>query len=164
MAEQSHIPKLHELNTEYERLMEENKQLQENKPKQAHGILNETVLKEQLGDRYDELGELVNKAKEDLLRVAQMAKQAIPLQIKIQHPYQYSKWDSIHEPYNVVENILKDDESVYKALTPDLDLTVATGSMAYISEVLLYPGDCGPSTVELYWSNTADKWTLIKSY
>jgi hypothetical protein len=33
------------------------------------------------------LGELVNKAKEDLLRVAQMAKQAIPLQIKIQHPY-----------------------------------------------------------------------------
>jgi hypothetical protein len=46
MAEQSHIPKLHELNTEYERLMEENKQLQENKPKQAQGILNETVLKE----------------------------------------------------------------------------------------------------------------------
>jgi hypothetical protein len=87
--------------------------------------MNEQVLRDQLGDRYDELGELVNKAKEDLLRVAQMAKQAIPLQLKIQHPYQYSKWDSIHEPYNVVENILKDDESVYKALTPDLDLTVA---------------------------------------
>jgi len=24
----------------------------------------------------------------------------------------------MHEPYNVVENVLKDDESVYKALTP----------------------------------------------
>jgi hypothetical protein len=125
MAEQSHIPKLHELNSEYERLLEENKKLAEAKPKQDEGTLNEATLKEQLGDRYGELGELINKAKTDLMRVANMAKQAIPLQIKMQHVYQYSKWDSIHEPYNVVENILKDDESVYKALTPDLDLTVA---------------------------------------
>ena len=45
----------------------------------------------------------------------------------MQHPYQYSKWDSIHEPYNIVENVLKDDESVYKALTPNLDFTLASG-------------------------------------
>jgi hypothetical protein len=32
------------------------------------------MLKEQLGDRYHELGDLVHKAKEDLLRVAQLAK------------------------------------------------------------------------------------------
>ena len=30
---------------------------------------------------------------------------AMPLPIRMQHPYTYSKWDSIHEPYNVVENI-----------------------------------------------------------
>lgn len=107
---------------------------------------------------------MVYKAKEDLLRVAQLAKQAIPLQLKMQHTYTYSKWDSIHEPYNVVENVLKDDESIYKGLTPDLDLTVAAGALAYISEVALWPGDCGPQSVELYWSNTADKWTLIKGY
>ena len=63
-----------------------------------------------------------------------------------------------------MENVLKDDEAVYKALTPDLDLTVAGGNPAYIAEVSLYPGDCGPATVELYWSNTADKWTLIKQF
>lgn len=107
---------------------------------------------------------MVHKAKEDLMRVNQLAKQAIPLPIKIQHPYTYSKWDSIHEPFNVVENILKDDESVYKALTPDLDLTLAGGNPAYIAEVCLNPGDCGPSNVEVYWSNTADKWTLIKQF
>ncbi len=33
MAEQSHMPKLHELHNDYERLMEENKKLQEVKPK-----------------------------------------------------------------------------------------------------------------------------------
>ncbi len=164
MAEQSHIPKLHELHNENERLHEENKKLAENKPQEAKNVFQDEALKEQLGDRYHELGELVNKAKEDLLRVAQLAKQAIPMQLKIQHPYQYSKWDSIHEPYNVVENILKDDESVYKALTPDLDVTVAQGNLAYVSEVTIYPGDCGPQNVELYWSNTADKWTLIKNY
>lgn len=32
MAEQSHIPKLHELNSEYERLLEENKKLTDLKP------------------------------------------------------------------------------------------------------------------------------------
>lgn len=83
MAEQSHMPRMHEMNSEYERLMEENKRLQDVKPKQNQGMLNEQQLKEQLGDRFDELGDLVNKAKEDLLRVALMAKQAIPLQIKI---------------------------------------------------------------------------------
>ena len=56
-----------------------------------------------------------------------MAKDANPLPIKIQRIYQYSKWDAIHEPYNVVENVLRDDESVYKALTPDLDFTLDKG-------------------------------------
>jgi hypothetical protein len=130
----------------------------------AANLLDDPVLKEQLGDRYDELHSMVNKAKDDLLRVAQLAKQAIPLQIKMQHAYTYSKWDSIHEPYNVVENVLKDDESVYKGLTPDLDFTVNTGGLAYIAEVSLWPGDCGPANVELYWSNTSDKWTLAKSF
>lgn len=164
MAEQSHIPQLHHITNEYERLLEENKALANQQPKELEGMLNERMLREQLGDRYGELGEMISKAKEDLLRVAQLAKQAIPLQIKMQHPYTYSKWDSIHEPYNVVENVLKDDESVYKALTPDLDFTVANGSLAYVAEVALWPGDCGPATVEIYWSNTADKWTLVKSF
>jgi hypothetical protein len=155
---------MHQLNSEYEKILEENKRMGDQKPSQDEGLLNEKNLREQLGDRYDELGDIIKKAKEDLLRVSQLSKQAIPLQIKMQHPYTYSKWDSIHEPYNVVENILKDDESVYKALTPDLDFTVASGNLAYIAEVVIFPGDCGPSTVELYWSNTADKWTLVKSY
>lgn len=34
MAEQSHIPKLHQLNNDYERLLEENKVLADKKPKE----------------------------------------------------------------------------------------------------------------------------------
>jgi len=82
----------------------------------------------------------------------------------MQHPYQYSKWDSIHEPYNVVENVLKDDESVYKALTPQFDFALAQGQLCYVSEVVLYPGDTGPAVVEIYVSNSMDKWTLVKQY
>jgi hypothetical protein len=70
MAEQSHIPKLHELNSEYEKLLEENKKLAEKKPSEDKNLLNDQALKEQLGDKYHELGEMINKAKEDLLRVA----------------------------------------------------------------------------------------------
>ena len=74
-----------------------------------------------------------------------MSKQAMPLPIKIQRIYQYSKWDAIHEPFNVVENVLKDDETVYKALTPDLDFTLDRGQLCFISEVVIWPGDSGPN-------------------
>ena len=71
MAEQSHIPMLHQLNTDYERLQEENKRLASNKDaSKVKGLLYDPELKEQLGDRYHELGAMVHKAKEDLLRVA----------------------------------------------------------------------------------------------
>lgn len=33
-----------------------------------------------------------------------------------------------------------------------------------MSEVLLFPGDTGPAAVEIYVSNTMDKWTLVKQY
>ena len=67
----------------------------------------------------------------------------------MQRQYQYSKWDSIHEPYNIVENVLKDDESVFKTVGPCLDFSLFNGQMCFVSEVILYPGDCGPQIVEV---------------
>lgn len=64
MQEQSHIPKLHQLNNEYERLLEENKTLANQvKPQREQEELNEKLLREQLGDRYSELDEIIVKAK-----------------------------------------------------------------------------------------------------
>mgnify|MGYP001626739003 CR=1 FL=1 len=74
---------------------------------------------------------------------------AAPLPITMQHEYTYSRWDTIHEPHNVVENVLKDDDSVYKALTPDFDLSLDHGETCYISEVILWPGDSGPNQVQI---------------
>jgi len=81
-----------------------------------------------MGDKYEELGEMVSNMKASLRRLGEMAKKSKPLHLKMQHVYQYSKWDAIHEPYNVVENVLKDDEKVYKALTPAFDFTVNNGA------------------------------------
>ena len=44
----------------------------------------------------------------------------------------------------MVENVLKDDDGVYKGLTPSLDFTLAGGNLCFVSEVIIYPGDCGP--------------------
>ena len=62
MAEQSHVPKLHYLNNEYEKLREENKKLQENGAEPHKMLLNENEeeLKEQLGDKFEELNDMVN--------------------------------------------------------------------------------------------------------
>lgn len=76
--------------------------------------------------------------------------------------FYHSKWDQIHEPYNVIENVLKNDNSVYRALTPSLDFTLNHGGTSFIAEVLLYPGDCGPADIEIYISNMADKWAFVK--
>ena len=64
----------------------------------------------------------------------------------------------------MVENVLKDDSSVYKALTPDLDFTLDRDETCYISEVVIWPGDSGPNQVQILVSNTADKWALVKEY
>lgn len=113
----------------------------------------EKQLKHELGDKYGELNEMVETMKNNLVKVAQQAKLAVPLPIKMQHPYQYSKWDSIHEPYNIVENILGDNQTVYKGLTPEFDFNLSDHQEHYISEVLIWPGDCGPNEVELYVGN-----------
>ena len=70
---------------------------------------------------------MVTKLRSDLKRVAGLAKLAVPLPIIMAHAYNYSRWDAIHEPHNVVENVTKDDDSVYKALTPDLDFSLDHG-------------------------------------
>ena len=75
--------------------------------------------------------------KASLKRLGEMAKKSRPLLLKMQHVYQYSKWDAIHEPYNVVENVLKDDEKVYKSLTPAFDFSVNNGSQCFISNVFV---------------------------
>jgi hypothetical protein len=97
--------------------------LQEELPlkKKSIGALNDTKedeenLKEEMGEKYGELNEMVDQLKSNLKRVAQLAKNSRPLDLRMQHAYQYSKWDTINEPYNIVENVLKDDDTVYKAL------------------------------------------------
>lgn len=53
---------------------------------------------------------------------------------------------------------------MYKALTPSFDFTVNNGSQSYVSAILLSPGDCGPQTMEVYLSNHADAWKLVKTF
>ena len=175
----SMVPGLLQVNSDYERLKKENESLraqlgglhggakaQKNASIDASvdRMVNEEELKAELGEKYDELGDMVDHLKANMKRLADMAKKARPLSLKMQHVYQYSKWDAIHEPYNVVENVLKDDEKVYKALTPTFDFTVNNGTSCFISHVVLSPGDCGPQQMEVYLSNNIDQWQLAKAY
>ena len=44
-------------------------------------------LKEELGDKYEELGGMVNQMKNNMKRLGEMARKAKPLPIKMQHVY-----------------------------------------------------------------------------
>ena len=82
----------------------------------------------------------------------------------MQHQYTYSKWDSIHEPFNVVENVLKDDETIYKGLQPVFDFTLLDGKVCFIAEVLIWGGEVGPAIVEVSVGNSLDSWQFVKEY
>lgn len=82
----------------------------------------------------------------------------------MQHPYTYSKWDSIHEPHNIVENVLKDNELLFKGLTPDFDFNLNNHQSCFVAEVLIWPGDTGPNQVEIYVADYLDGWAFVKGY
>lgn len=52
-----------------------------------HMIGPDDKLKEELGDKYEELGGMVNQMKSNMKRLGEMARRAKPLPIKMQHVY-----------------------------------------------------------------------------
>jgi len=78
---------------------------------------------------------------------------SIPIQVTFFIPtiesYGISKWDKIYEPTNIVENVLKDDTTVYKTINPTIDLTLSNGQYCFIAYVTLFMGDPGPGSIEV---------------
>lgn len=127
-------PVLENVTKELQRLLEENRCLQNELRKRDFGEVDEETkalqmqqLEKELGPKAREYEGMVRAVKDTIKRVSHDVKMAKKLPIKMQHVYHYSKWDSINEPQNVVENVLKDNDSFYKALTPDLDFTLNGG-------------------------------------
>mmetsp|Transcript_19452 Transcript_19452/g.22085 ORF Transcript_19452/g.22085 Transcript_19452/m.22085 type:complete len:743 (-) Transcript_19452:269-2497(-) len=166
--EKSAIPEVLAINEEIVRLREENQALQskmvETEERATKLEQDDASLKSQLGKKYNELMPMMDEVKKNMMRVAEMVKNSYHLPLTMQHAYQYSKWDAVHEPYNVVENVLNDEESVYRSGSPVLDFTLSAGKPCFVAEVYLSPGECGPANVEIYLSNTVDKWTFMKDF
>eukprot|EP01028_Stygiella_incarcerata_P008318 TRINITY_DN360_c1_g1_i2.p1 TRINITY_DN360_c1_g1~~TRINITY_DN360_c1_g1_i2.p1 ORF type:complete len:750 (-),score=175.24 TRINITY_DN360_c1_g1_i2:546-2795(-) len=125
---------------------------------------SDQTLKKELGIKYPEFGPMVEALKRNLKRVAEQCTRAEDLPIAMQHTYTYSKWDSVHEPQNVVENVLDDTDSVYRAVAPKIDLTLFSEEVCFVSEVSIEPGEPGPAVVEIFTSNVPEKWTLISTH
>jgi len=60
--------------------------------------------------------------------------------------------------------VLKDDETVYKAVNPIIDLTLSNGQLCFIAEVFLFGGDGGPKIIEIFTSDIVDEWTFLESF
>jgi len=98
-------------------------------------LMQNEELKAELGDKFEELGDMVHSLKSNMKRLAEMSKNSKPLQLEMQHKTTYSKWDSLNEPDNVIENVLEDDHKQYKALQPNFDFIINGGQEAYIANI-----------------------------
>lgn len=167
-GEQLYDTNVHE---ELRKLLEENKRLHQQLQTRENSDYSEETkvgrlkeIEKNLGPNAYQLDGMLKGLNEDAKRVADNIKNSQKLPIKIQHPYQYSKWDSINDPYNVVDNVLKDDETIYKALTPDIDLTLNHGRKCFVSEILIHAGDGGPASVEVHVSQFPNTWDFVEAY
>ena len=124
-------PGMSKVTDDLKRLLEENRALQhELKAKELNEYEDEETkglsqqLTKELGSKAGEYHGMIKNVKNNIKRVSEEVRKSKKLPIKIQHVYSYSKWDSINEPFDVVENILKNDDNTYKSLSPDIDLTL----------------------------------------
>ena len=70
------------------------------------------MLREDLGEKFEEYEPMKRSLLEKLKRVNEKCQRSRILLSSIQHVYSYSKWDQVHEPNNVVENVCRDNEEV----------------------------------------------------
>lgn len=116
---------LSKIEEDYRKVIDENRKLKQTKAiENQESSYNDPRLEKELGPKYKELGGMIEEAKSNLKRIADDYKRAKPLPIRIQHNYHYSKWDSINEPYNVVENVLRDDDSVQMSTKQSMLLSI----------------------------------------
>eukprot|EP00768_Dysnectes_brevis_P002885 gnl/Dysnectes_brevis/2105_a2442_2017.p1 GENE.gnl/Dysnectes_brevis/2105_a2442_2017~~gnl/Dysnectes_brevis/2105_a2442_2017.p1 ORF type:complete len:759 (+),score=246.56 gnl/Dysnectes_brevis/2105_a2442_2017:45-2321(+) len=124
----------------------------------------DSMLRERLGSKYQEMDPMIDALKENLHRIELQCRQAVPLNVAIAHEYQYSRWERHHEPENRVENVLDDDERQYRALQPSIDLSLEGSSRCFVSEVSICPGDCGPSACEVYVAAEPERYVLVNTF
>lgn len=162
------LPRLRTANAEItaltEQLQDSHLKMKEFEANRVKEQEEEERLKRELGVKYGELRPMMDALKKNLKRVAEACNRAMFLPVRIQHPYTYSKWDAMHEPNNVVENVLKDDDTVFRTLSPAVDITLCNGSTCFVSEVVVCPGEVGPANLEVFTSNVPEKWTLISTH
>ena len=74
-----------------------------------------------------------------------------------------SQFDQTYDPQNLIDNILKKDDSVYKSVSPTIDLMLNDGGYFFFCEVVIQCGNPPPGMIEVYASNT-ENWTLVNCY
>jgi len=94
-------------------------------------------------------------------RIFELTRNSKPLSLQMQHAYSYNQWDTLYEPYNIVENVLKDNESIYKAMNPILDFTLHHGVMCFVGEIYVSSVEPGPGDIEIYVGKALDRWDLL---
>jgi hypothetical protein len=126
--------------------------------------MEDARMRDELGEKYAEYAPMVDALRRNLRRVQQQCMRAEPLPLGIAHPYTYSKWDSVHEPHNVVENVLVDDDRVYRTVGPVVDITLCRSLVCFVAYVTVEFGDPVGLHVEVYIGDVPDKYTLVSTH
>lgn len=146
---------LHRIKSEFLEMKSKYDALQnEEEKRQAY----EKELVNQLGDKYDDFKGQIEAMKARLVLANRASNLADYLPIALARPYTYSNWEKTHEPENIIDNVLKDDETVWRAISPDIDLELDNGHICFIAHIELRFGDSIPRSLDVFTSDNCEDW------
>ena len=126
--------------------------------------MNEKKLHCELGEKYAEYKPKVDMIMTQLKRSNKLSQASKPLNISLSNKKQGDLWMKTHEPFNQPENVLMDDNTVFRQLKPSLEFSLSKNfSEFYVAEIIVHVDEPAPGEVEIMLNNGGEWFSGLKT-
>lgn len=148
---------IEELSAKNRKLEEENISMK----KELESIYNKRKDKEEaIGVFAGEFKKIKNQLRTKYEKYNASCNHSSPLLIKVE-PVSYTAWEKLHDTQNVVENVLRDDSSVFTRKDACIKTTF---NPSIVTKIKVHPGEPGPLHLDLTIMDRNDKVVFSEAY
>jgi hypothetical protein len=114
-----------------------------------------------LGPKFDEFEPEIEQIKSKLKQANKLYTLSNELPITIITKQNPDIWQKTVEPFNVMENVLKPDNSIYRNLKPEIEFNLCNNEVCHIAEIIVKADKPKPGETKVFTSMDKKIWTLI---
>ena len=148
---------IEELTVKNSKLEEENIRMR----KELEAIHNKRKDKQEaIGHFEDEFKKVKSQLRTKYEKYNASCSHSSPLLVKVE-PVSYTAWEKLHDTQNVVENVLRDDSSVFTRKDACIKLVFEP---SIVTMVRIHPGEPGPLHLDLTLTDKDDRVVFAEGY